>query len=304
MACVPAWRTTAAVTGLVAALFLAVPAEAVSAVNGPTPVVRDGAGDLTPNQLFSSRSLTREEALAACGPAAAVAFARAKGKPVSLDTAVAVARTVGWTAKQGMSGPTGQVALLKSLGVSTTLEAGLDRAKIAREVQAGRPVIIRTAGPTAHYFVAERMDPSSGRYDFAQSALVLRSSGGRRWFSLDEIAGLGMGSPTHAIYMADGGSVTAQASPASGGAAQAMSASGGVTPISTAKGRVVDAGGSGARLRAGPSLEAKIVDLVIDGTALNDLGTTANGSGHTWRRVSLGSGQPAWIDDGLLRPAR
>ena len=121
----------------------------------------EGNGDLTPNQLFSGGSLTREEALAACGPAAAVAFARAKGKPVTLDTAVAYAREVGWTARRGMSGPSGQVSLLKSLGVQATLETGLDRGKIAREVQ-GRPVIIRAGGGGGHYFVAERLDPSAG----------------------------------------------------------------------------------------------------------------------------------------------
>src|SRR5205823_5052741 len=97
-----------------------------------------GRIDLTPNQLVAGQGLTRAEALAACGPAAAVAFARAKGRTITLDAAVAVARGVGWTADRGMTGPWGELSLLHVLGIPAQLEAGLDQAKIAREVQAGR----------------------------------------------------------------------------------------------------------------------------------------------------------------------
>src|SRR4051794_35148006 len=98
-----AWRTTATTGALLAALLFASPMETLAAENG----VGQGGGwhdpagqssgavpgriDLTPNQLFSGRTLTRAEALAACGPAAAVAFARAKGRAISLDAAVAAA---------------------------------------------------------------------------------------------------------------------------------------------------------------------------------------------------------------------
>jgi hypothetical protein len=70
---------------LLTALLFASPLEALAAENAVPigTVARQSAGpssgptDLTPNQLFSGRTLTRAEALAACGPAAAVAFARA-----------------------------------------------------------------------------------------------------------------------------------------------------------------------------------------------------------------------------------
>jgi hypothetical protein len=331
MAFRPTWRIAATLTGLLAALLLAGSPGVASAealvveriggggawyeVVGPARAAGEGNGDLTPNQLFSGGSLTREEALAACGPAAAVAFARAKGKPVTLDTAVAYAREVGWTARRGMSGPSGQVSLLKSLGVPATLETGLDRGKIAREVQAGRPVIIRAAGGGGHYFVAERLDPSSGRYDFAQSALVLKNSGGRRWFSLDELSSLGVGSPTHAIFMADGGSVaaaamanTAASAPAVAASAAARTTMAAATPpattAATARGPVVNTGGPAARLRAAPGLDAKIIGLLPDGASVIDLGKTQRVAGRTWRNVSLASGKQAWIDDGLLRLSR
>jgi hypothetical protein len=194
--------------------------------------------------------------------------------------------------------------------VQATLETGLDRAKIAREVQAGRPVIIRTGGAGAHYFVAERMDPSTGRYDFAQSAMVLRLAAGRRWYSLDELASLGVGAPTHAIFMADGGAppapariATAASTPAP--AAQSASAAPAApkTPV-TARSRFVDTGGPGARLRAAPGLDGKIIGLVADGAHLTDQGATERVAGRLWRKVSLASGALAWIDDGLLRLPR
>jgi hypothetical protein len=308
------------VAGLLSVLLFAGSAEVANAVSGmerlsgdgafnevpgPAHAVGEGPGDLTPNQLFAGRSLTREEALAACGPAAAVAFARAKGQSITLDTAVAFARDVGWTAKRGMAGPNGQMSLLKSLGVPARLETGIDRGKIVREVQAGRPVIVRTVGGGGHYFVAERVDPNSGRFDFGQSALVLRAAAGRRWFSLDELPSLGVGSPSHAIFLADAAAappppptraVLAPSIPAA-----MVSAA---TAVASGPSRVVDTGGPAARVRAAPGLDGKILGLVPDGARLTDLGVTQRVSGRTWRQVSLASGTRAWIDDGLLRPAR
>lgn len=324
MACRPTWGTTATVAGAFVALLFFGSVDAASAaapvtersgrggttyeLAKPSHAVGEGNGDLTPNQLFSGRALTREEALAACGPAAAAAFARAKGRPVTLDTAVSYAREVGWTAKRGMSGPAGQLSLLKSLGVQATLETGIDRAKIAREVQAGRPVMIRTVGGTGHYFVAERIDPATDRYDFAQSALVLRLAAGRRWFSLDELSTLGVGSPTQAIFMADGGAAPARAAPAPStpapGAQAAPAAPAPPKMPVTARSRFVDTGGPGARLRAAPGLDGKIIGLVADGAHLTDQGATERVAGRLWRKVSLTSGTLAWIDDGLLRLAR
>src|SRR6188472_2290553 len=131
-----AFRTVArGAMAVVVAVFvlLGVAPTAASAIEmAPT----ERPGNLTPSQLFSGRSLTPQEAQAACGPAAAVAFARAIGRTVSLDSAVAVAREVGWTPKYGMSGPWGQLQLLRRLNVPATLETGLNVGKLAREVQA------------------------------------------------------------------------------------------------------------------------------------------------------------------------
>ena len=291
MACRTAARgAVALVTAMIVLLGLA-PSAASAVEKGPT----ERPGNLTPSQLFSGRSLTTQEAQAACGPAAAVGFVRAVGRTVSLDSAVAVAREVGWTPKYGMSGPWGQLQLLRKLNVPATLETGVNASKIAREVQAGRPVIIRTgprnASEFGHYFVAERFDAASGRFDLAQSALVLKSAAGRRWFSLNELTGLGTGVPTHAIYLVTGGPA-----PASSGAVTAMAA----RPAAAIGSLVVETGGLGARLRSAPGTASTVLASVADGTRLVDSGASATVAGRIWRKVMAG-GVVAWIDGGLLK---
>ncbi|MDP8923664.1 MAG: SH3 domain-containing protein [Chloroflexota bacterium] len=307
VAMTPSWPTETSAAGIVGERNESV--ELWQAADGRP----DSRRDLTPNQLTASRTLTRAEAMAACGPAAAVALARATGRTITLDAAVAAARGVGWTPERGMAGPTSQVALLKRLGIDARLEAGLDRRRIIADVSAGRPVIIRTWGTgEGHYLVAERYDATSGKFDFGQSALVLQSAGGRRWFALDELSTLGTGAPTHAIYLATGRNSGVGATATTGGGTElrAMSLTGSM-PISIGSfggadrtSRVVDAGGSAARLRAEPSTEAEIVDLVADGTRLTDLGATTTVAGRTWRRVANAEGIKAWIADELLRPAQ
>lgn len=285
------------VMGIGAVLLVASPAVVIAAERAPS----EQPGRLTPNQLFGGRTLTTAEALAACGPAAAVAFANATGRPISLDRAVAVAREVGWTPTKGMSGPYSQLSLLQKLNIPATLETGPDPARIKREVQAGRPVIIRTAGANVpgHYFVAERVDAATGRFDLGQSALVLRTSSGRRWFTLGEIASLGAGSPTHAIYLTSASSpqlAAASAGPFTGIASAATSVVKGAT-------RIVDTGGTGANLRAAPGTDARIVGALMDGARVTPTGATATVAGRVWQRVALASGGAAWIDGSLLKPS-
>jgi hypothetical protein len=258
------------------------------------------SGGLTPNQLSAGRSLTTAEALAACGPAAAVAFARATGRALTLDAAVAAAREVGWTPERGMTGPYGEQSLLSKLGIGAEVAAGADPARIKRELQAGRPVIIRTGGQgnvTGHYFVAERLDANTGKYDLAQSVLVLRSAAGRRWFALGEIASLGVGAPTHTIYLESSsrGVMLAAASAVPMRAVPRSSSGGG------AGSRVVDTGGPGANLRAAPGITAKIVNVLSDGARVTPTGASQTVAGRVWWRVSLANGTAGWMDASLMR---
>lgn len=177
----------------------------------PAPAAASGAAapplgtytpeTLTPNQLTEGRAqgLSTEEALAVCGPAAAVAFARANGRNPTLEEAKELASSLGlWDVGAGMHGPASQVRLLEQMGVPSRLAEGADWGAIAREVQAGRPVIVDTP---QHYFTVTGYDPRTGQFEFGQSAGVLKASKGRTRYRPDEIEGLGMGAPRATIYM-------------------------------------------------------------------------------------------------------
>lgn len=156
---------------------------------------------LTPNQFSEGQAqgLSAEEALAVCGPAAAVAFVRANNREPTLREAKELAQTLGlWDASVGMHGPASEVSLLEELGVASRLAEGADWTQIAQEVQAGRPVIVDTP---KHYLTVTGYYPETGQFEFGQSAGVLTSSGGRTRFRPDEIPGLGMGAPRATIFM-------------------------------------------------------------------------------------------------------
>jgi hypothetical protein len=199
-----------------------------------------------------------------------------------------------------MTGPYGEQALLTRLGISSEVAAGLDPARVKREVQAGRPVIIRTGGQgnvTGHYFVAERLDAASGKLDLAQSALVLRSAGGRRWFALNEIGSLGVGVPTHTIYLTPAPSVMLAAA-----SARPMTPIPASSTTAAATGtRTIDTGGSGANVRAAPGLTSKIVQTVADGTQVRPTGASVTVAGRVWQRVALAGGGSGWMDSSLIR---
>jgi hypothetical protein len=143
--------------------------------------------------------LTAAQAIAVCGPAAAVAFSRANGRNPTLKEATDMAQNLGlWDEHVGMHGPASQVQLLEKMGVPSRLAEGADEAALAREIQAGRPAIIDTP---QHYYVAQGYDPQTRQFDFGESAKVLKASGGRSRYRLDELASLGMGAPRASIYM-------------------------------------------------------------------------------------------------------
>lgn len=159
------------------------------------------AETLTPHQFREGQSqgLSADEAMAVCGPAAAVAFARANGRNPTLREAKELGSQMGvWDAGTGMHGPASQVQLLEKLGVPARLVQGADEGAMAREIQAGRPVTIDTPG---HYYVATGYDPQTRTFEFGNSAGVLKSSKGRTRYRLDELAGLGMGAPRATIFM-------------------------------------------------------------------------------------------------------
>lgn len=175
---------------------------------GPTPQTGTAPAwgtytpeSLTPNQFTEGQEqgLTADEALAICGPAAAVAFSRANGRNPTLREAKELAQSLGvWDVSTGMHGPASQVQLLGKMGVQARLAEGTDWNAVAREVQAGRPVIVDTP---MHYYVVTGFDPNTGEFEFGQSAGVLRRSGGKTRWRPEELPSLGMGAPRATIYM-------------------------------------------------------------------------------------------------------
>jgi hypothetical protein len=157
---------------------------------------------ITPDQLKDGQTLSSWEAYAACGPAASVAFARAIGHEMTLDQATAAARLVGWSAAYGMQGPKSELALLASLGIEAhqrgESEDTIEWDRVIGDVQAGVPVMLVTP---RHYYVAEGYDAATGKFDFGNSAMVLAAAGKQRWFTPDEVAWLGYGTPFTTIHL-------------------------------------------------------------------------------------------------------
>jgi hypothetical protein len=160
---------------------------------------------ITPDQLKESQTLSAWESFAACGPAATVAFARAVGHELTLDQAAAAARAVGWSGAFGMPGPRAELALLASIGIVAhqrgESEDTIDWKRVIGDVQAGLPVMVVTP---RHYYVAEGYDAETGKLDLGNSALVLAGAQKQRWFSPDEIAWLGYGTPFTTIHLGPG----------------------------------------------------------------------------------------------------
>src|SRR5215469_16521262 len=107
--------------------------------------------------------LSKAEAYAACGPVAAIAFAKSFGRNPTIDEAMQLARQVGWNPGMGMAGVASEQKLLQNMGVSTRLTNGVNWNDVAQDAMSGNPVIIDTPG---HYFYVDGYDPGSGKFHF------------------------------------------------------------------------------------------------------------------------------------------
>lgn len=74
------------------------------------------------------------------------------------------------------------------------------------------------------------------------------------------------------------------------------------SPTATPPLSAVAAGGRRARLRQEPSVQARVVAMVPDGTPLTQLGSEVADGGRAWRRVTGPNGVAGWIDASLLAP--
>ena len=169
---------------------------------------RETWGDnLTPDQIKETLALgmDMDAAVATCGPAGALALLRATGGNMTFGQVMDLARKMDeWDAGVGMkNGYVGQIRLLKALGVDAVAK-GIDEGEIARTVQSGRPVQINATGSGGHYYTAQDYDPQSRKFNFGNSAGILKASNGQTWFRIDELPALGVGTPSNALYLQGG----------------------------------------------------------------------------------------------------
>lgn len=172
----------------------------------PTPPVADPTGEaalgavspaaaaLGRFQAVSQFDLPLDPQIAAafCGPAAAIAFARWNGRMPTTSEALNLARQVGWsTGPAGMGGPQNLINMLQTWGIQAELTNRIDPARMIREVQAGRPVIIDTP---LHYYQITGYNPQLDQFQFGDGV------GRGRWSSLANLGQWNFGDPRSVIY--------------------------------------------------------------------------------------------------------
>ena len=149
------------------------------------------------------RVLTDAEAGSACGPAAAVAFARANGRNPTLREAVDLAasqvnrqQNYYWDAQGGMHGVGRFSEYLNAMGVPHQLAAGApDWNAVAQAANGGHLVAISTPN---HYFVVQGYNAQTGQFYVGSSGTAMR--GGAPWSTAQQLLALGGGTPDGVVY--------------------------------------------------------------------------------------------------------
>jgi hypothetical protein len=126
--------------------------------------------------------LSSGDAMAFCGPTAAIAFAQSFGRNPTVQEAKQLAQQVGWNPDQGMAGPQSEVQLLKTMGVDAHMTAGVDWAQVGRDASGGNPVILDTPG---HYYYVDGYNQQTGQLHVGTSGTDLK--GGSEWMTPDQI---------------------------------------------------------------------------------------------------------------------
>jgi hypothetical protein len=141
--------------------------------------------------------LSSGDAMAFCGPAAAMAFAQTYGRNPTVDEAKQLAQQVGWS-QAGMAGPASEVSLLNKLGIDAHMTNGIDWSAVAQSASSGNPVIINAPD---HYYYVDGYNPKTNQFHLGSSATDLKANTAKQeWFTSDQIPGLGQGTPNAAIF--------------------------------------------------------------------------------------------------------
>lgn len=193
-------------------------------VNDPTQASYAGAAA---RQSQFGLGLSSGDAMAFCGPTAALAFAQTYGRNPTVDEAKAIAQQVGWNPNQGMAGVGSEVNLLQKMGVDAHATQGVDWGSVAQSATSGNPVILDTPG---HYYYVDGFNANTGEFHVGTSGTDLK--GGSEWMTPQQINQMPQsdGSVRSAVYadhpLGDGNPVTNLLGQAGQGLGQALGLTG------------------------------------------------------------------------------
>jgi len=144
--------------------------------------VAEGAQAAAARVSQFAMGLSSGDAMAFCGPAAAMAFAQTYGRNPTIDEAKQLAQQVGWNPSQGMAGVGSEVQLLNAMGVDAHATQGVDWSAVGRDASGGNPVIIDTPG---HYYYVDGYNADTGQMHVGTSGTDLK--GGSEWMTPEQI---------------------------------------------------------------------------------------------------------------------
>jgi hypothetical protein len=143
------------------------------------PIYKNAQGQPTRPTQFDPQ-LTLAEQYAACGPAAATAFAQHFGVNTTVKQTFDMARSSKlW--KGEMQGPESTAQLISNMGVPAKVEP-VNWERAVAEVGAGRPIIFDTRG---HIYYADGYNPQTGAFHVGTSGTD--TQGGAEWMTPDQI---------------------------------------------------------------------------------------------------------------------
>lgn len=155
---------------------------------GPSAANTPPRSPLNDISQLGQQGISYDDALAACGPAAAVRLLSIYGQDIPLKAALDAAKQVGWTNAGGMNGIGNEKRLLDQLGVPATVDTAPSLSKIISDAQSGNPVTVSTPN---HYFTISGYNADTGLFHVGQSGTVFR--GGSADMTWDQIKRLGGG---------------------------------------------------------------------------------------------------------------
>jgi TP901 family phage tail tape measure protein len=119
--------------------------------------------------------LPKDQADAACGPAAVAIFMQMMGRTPNAEEVMRIAAKNGWTKEAGMGGPAAFARTLGDLAIEAAADFTPTRQEAQDQLLSGHATAFSTAGgnvplSSGHYFVSQGYDTNTGKFDFGETA--------------------------------------------------------------------------------------------------------------------------------------